>query len=86
MGIIFDELFTYRVYLYCIYFMPLCSLSFILGQRVAESDIIQALETLPNDKGVQCYVCGPPPMIKSMNAYLMDCGIEKSNIYFEQWW
>lgn len=55
-------------------------------KRINKDDIIEALKMMPSYKGIQCYICGPPPMINSMNEHLLDSGIEKSNIYYEQWW
>ena len=56
------------------------------GKRIEKDDITQALQELASDKGVQCFVCGPPPMIKNMLTYLAEGGVDKSDIHYEQWW
>ncbi|KAG7500411.1 hypothetical protein JOB18_017703 [Solea senegalensis] len=33
-----------------------------------------------------CYLCGPPPMIEAISKTLMDLGLPKDRIVFEQWW
>lgn len=56
------------------------------GRRICQDDILEAVKTLNEDNEVQCYLCGPPPMIKSMLTCLNNSGVEKSFIHYEQWW
>ncbi|EIK95733.1 toluate 1,2-dioxygenase electron transfer component [Pseudomonas sp. M47T1] len=37
-----------------------------------------------NDGDVDVYLCGPPPMVEAVSAYLRDQGIVPANFYFEK--
>lgn len=32
------------------------------------------------------YVCGPPDMIDTVRAWLVDCGVLEDHIHTEKWW
>ena len=59
---------------------------FCLANRISHKDIHDAVQQLTDNKGLQCFLCGPPPMIQSMVKYLKDSGMNQSDIHFEQWW
>ena len=53
--------------------------------RITESDLSKELEILRKDK-LLCYICGPPPMIHSMEEMLIKLGLNRTQILYEQWW
>eukprot|EP00794_Sanderia_malayensis_P003047 gene3045-3509_t len=55
-------------------------------RRINEFDISKAVQLLANEKGIDCYMCGPPPMISCLQGYLKKNGLQESDIHFEQWW
>lgn len=60
----------------------------VIERRISQSDIqesLQRLKKLKNDS-ILCLVCGPPPMIDSMEQILQQQGIPKGSIMAEKWW
>ncbi|XP_065053125.1 oxidoreductase NAD-binding domain-containing protein 1-like isoform X2 [Rhopilema esculentum] len=57
------------------------------GKRINAVDVSNALKTLSTGKqGVQCFLCGPPPMIQNMIQILKENGVNSTDINYEQWW
>ena len=38
------------------------------------------------DANTLCYICGPPEMIRAMQAALKEIGVPEERLQFEQWW
>ncbi|XP_070565969.1 oxidoreductase NAD-binding domain-containing protein 1-like isoform X2 [Ptychodera flava] len=53
--------------------------------RINESKLKSALADM-NKENLKCYICGPPPMISSMEEYLVTLGVTKTQIAYEKWW
>ena len=41
---------------------------------------------MSSNKKLITYICGPPPMIKDFNNYLISLGVPKESIKYELWW
>ncbi|ODN00665.1 Oxidoreductase NAD-binding domain-containing protein 1 [Orchesella cincta] len=58
------------------------------SRRIGRSDLERALcfltQTSEKTPTVDAYMCGPPPMIKTITAELRSLKVD--NIHFEQWW
>ncbi|KAL4629693.1 oxidoreductase NAD-binding domain-containing protein 1 [Arapaima gigas] len=50
--------------------------------RISEEVLKEHLE----GKDTLCYLCGPPPMIKSVSEQLLHLGLSQERIRFEKWW
>ena len=37
------------------------------------------------EEGVNCFICGPPPMVKSTREKLFDLGFERKQVHVEAW-
>ena len=37
-----------------------------------------------NDGEVDIYLCGPPPMVEAVSAYIREQGIAQANFYYEK--
>ncbi|MCY1366364.1 Benzoate 1,2-dioxygenase electron transfer component [compost metagenome] len=37
-----------------------------------------------NDGDVDVYLCGPPPMVEAVSAYIREQGIQPANFYYEK--
>ncbi len=55
------------------------------AHRINKSTIEDTLKSL-DIASVQCYICGPPPMIASMETYLQELGVKKEQWHCEKWW
>ena len=55
--------------------------------RIGDGDVRKAISVLQASE-LQCYVCGPPPMLDSMVEILTSerCRVERDRIHFEKWW
>ena len=47
-----------------------------LKGHLAEKDLLNTV----------CFICGPGPMIDSMESYLVNIGLAKDQIHYEKWW
>ncbi|XP_072029812.1 oxidoreductase NAD-binding domain-containing protein 1-like isoform X2 [Amphiura filiformis] len=57
----------------------------IISHRIDGSTLEGALKNL-DITSVRCYICGPPPMIASMETYLQELGVKKEQFHCEKWW
>ncbi len=56
-----------------------------VGQRITGEDITEALSHLDPSQ-LQCFVCGPPPMIADIEQMLEECHVTRACIHTEKWW
>ncbi|XP_067649713.1 oxidoreductase NAD-binding domain-containing protein 1-like isoform X2 [Haliotis asinina] len=53
--------------------------------RIKQEHVQEATDKLNSGK-VECYLCGPSPMIADIETMLKACGITESSIHYERWW
>ncbi|XP_071102755.1 oxidoreductase NAD-binding domain-containing protein 1-like [Haliotis cracherodii] len=56
-----------------------------VNSRIKEEHIQELTDRLKPGK-VECYLCGPSPMIASIETMLKACGITEPSIHYERWW
>lgn len=57
----------------------------VIEGRLDSTHLKEALIEL-SDKPTFCYICGPTPMIQSLEAQLTSLGMNKEHIFYELWW
>ncbi|XP_071153033.1 oxidoreductase NAD-binding domain-containing protein 1-like [Mytilus edulis] len=53
--------------------------------RICKEDIKESFNWLKEHQ-TKTYICGPPPMITDMEKLLIEQGLDKNTILYEQWW
>lgn len=58
---------------------------FSSGRRLQKDDLGRAVARLDVTR-LQCFICGPPPMIEDLQIVLRDLGVDLGCVNFEKWW
>ncbi|KAK3105136.1 hypothetical protein FSP39_017991 [Pinctada imbricata] len=57
----------------------------IRKKRIDDSDLQECLTYLGTEN-ILTYICGPPPMIHSIEEKLLKMGLQQNQILYEKWW
>lgn len=61
------------------------SYSGISCRRLQAADVAGAILGLDPSR-LQCFICGPPPMIEDVQTFLRDGGVTTECVHVEKWW
>lgn len=53
-------------------------------QRIQKEDLCEALQGMQGNK--ICFICGPAAMAEQVAEWLLQLGVEKENVIYENWW
>ncbi|XP_064614221.1 oxidoreductase NAD-binding domain-containing protein 1-like [Liolophura sinensis] len=63
----------------------LCTHPVLKSGRITKTEIEEAVRELGADQ-TTCYICGPFPMIKSLEGQLLTLDVPPERILYEKWW
>jgi len=55
------------------------------SKRIQKEDLCEALQGMQGKKKI-CFICGPAAMAEQVAEWLLQLGVEKENVIFENWW
>ncbi|XP_071951337.1 oxidoreductase NAD-binding domain-containing protein 1-like isoform X2 [Antedon mediterranea] len=53
--------------------------------RIQDSHLASAVQEFGSEN-LECYICGPPPMIEDMESSLLKLNMKPENVHYEKWW
>lgn len=57
----------------------------ICGRRICREDLLKEVERMKSHD-LMVFICGPPPMIHSLEEMLVSVGVQKEKVRYEKWW